>query len=482
MKTSSRLIALAAAAILAFFSGSVHAQTIFWTGANGANWSGDGLGGQNWSSTAESPGVATTPVNGNSLRWFGASGNTNQLTSNNDIDNLSVAGISFQGADKAYTLNGNKLTMTGSFTQPGAFSHTINLPLELNNNINIEGSSGENVLTFNGNITETGGNRTVNVQSGTVALNGANSYTGNMILGVSANATVSINTLANITSAQSLGQGALIQLGHTSSNGTIIYNGSAIAATDKGFQIGRSATASTGNGSFINNGIGVVTWNGAQTKATANDQALTFTLGGSNTGDNTWQSAIENNSATGTIGVTKEGAGTLILGGTNLYTGATTVSEGTLLVNGSTAAGSAVSVAANAVIGGDGTINGNLTLANGALFAFDTTDTLDLGGTLTLDASFGVASLRNTSGGAIDWSSIGNATYTLISGASLPTFTTSNITNFGSDSAFDIGGGRSAYFTNGSLALVVIPEPSTWALLSGSLAAFAIFRRRFKRS
>ncbi len=59
---------------------------------------------------------------------------------------------------------------------------------------------------------------------------------------------------------------------------------------------------------------------------------------------------------TGTQGFTKTGDGTLELGGTNLYTGATSIDAGRLLINGSLAAASAVAVKANSTLGGLGTV------------------------------------------------------------------------------------------------------------------------------
>ena len=62
------------------------------------------------------------------------------------------------------------------------------------------------------------------------------------------------------------------------------------------------------------------------------------------------------------------GAGTLTLGGSNTYSGPTTVNAGTLFVNGSITAASTVSVAAGAKLGGSGTIGGSVTIStNGNL-------------------------------------------------------------------------------------------------------------------
>lgn len=59
----------------------------------------------------------------------------------------------------------------------------------------------------------------------------------------------------------------------------------------------------------------------------------------------------------------------------------------------------------------------------------------------------------------------------------MQTFGTVDIDNFGFANAFGVGSsGREAYFTNGSLAIVVIPEPS--AALLGGLGLLALLRRR----
>ena len=119
----------------------------------------------------------------------------------------------------------------------------------------------------------------------------------------------------------------------------------------------------------------------------------------------------------GQNGITKTGAGTVVLGGLNTYAGPTAVNAGTLLVTGSTG-GAAVTVA-NATLGGTGTVGpllvnaggqispglsgpatlaaGATTLAGGSSYAFQISDAsgvagsgwdlLDIGGGLTVEAT-----------------------------------------------------------------------------------------------
>ncbi len=72
---------------------------------------------------------------------------------------------------------------------------------------------------------------------------------------------------------------------------------------------------------------------------------------------------------TGTAGAKKFGKGTVVLSGVNTYTGITTVSAGSLMVAGSVAAGSAVTVLTGASLGGNGSVNGTVTIQNGGSVA-----------------------------------------------------------------------------------------------------------------
>ncbi|MFM8292365.1 MAG: autotransporter-associated beta strand repeat-containing protein, partial [Planctomycetia bacterium] len=68
----------------------------------------------------------------------------------------------------------------------------------------------------------------------------------------------------------------------------------------------------------------------------------------------------------GTKGLDKVGDGTLVLSGSNTYSGATNVSAGTLLINGNQASGTgAVTVASGATLGGTGRTGGTVSVASG---------------------------------------------------------------------------------------------------------------------
>ena len=98
----------------------------------------------------------------------------------------------------------------------------------------------------------------------------------------------------------------------------------------------------------------------------------------------------------------KQGAGTLTVTGANTFDAGTTVNGGTLLVNNTTGSGTgsgAVSVSnVGTVLGGNGTIGGDLTVNAGALIApgsaASTAGTLTIGGSTVVIAGNGVAENR----------------------------------------------------------------------------------------
>lgn len=266
----------------------------------------------------------------------------------------------------------------------------------------------------------------------------------------------------------------------TVARGTISLGGNAVNSAGTGtLTIGTNADAFGAgvtffpqgpNGSSITytNPIVVEAGGFRAIKGGGTDHSVTFsnniTLNGNLTVDHTWGAtdrrlALNGNiSGTGGLTITRAGGNTGTtsrLGGTNTYLGSTTVATGaSLVIAGSVT--SDISVASAARIGGDGSTSKDLSLASGALLIFNPTTTFDAAGVVTLDSSFGVASLvAGSQGEAVNWPLVADGTYTLI-GTTASTF--NHIDNFGSGDAFDLGGGRSAYFQNagsGGLQLVV---------------------------
>lgn len=210
----------------------------------------------------------------------------------------------------------------------------------------------------------------------------------------------------------------------------------------------------TGTGTSLMNGSGgihlnhVVSFNVADTTSSAaSDLVVSMIL-------------ANGGSFGGNGGVNKTGSGKMEISGSAIYAGATNITEGELSVTGALGV-TDVTVSSNAILSGSGTIGGTVNFASAGKLDV-TSGTLTVTGNVSFD-DFGFDDVIG-----FDPYTAANGTYTLIEGSSID-FT--NVENFGEGNALDLGSGRSAWFTDGSLAAVVIPEPSAslLALLSCSL-------------
>lgn len=360
--------------------------------------------------------------------------------------------------DQSLTIQTGTMALNGNLTV-----QNISTSVAGNNIINITrdvtGNEDLIVKTYN-NIATSG----ANFSQGRVQLSGNNTaWAGDLVVA---------EGTAQVAGQNALGTGSII-IGETGNafgaglalNTTTVNYSNNITVTSGGLRVIKNNTGTSGNNTLS----GSVTLNGNLTvdhNLLNNGQTLTLSGNMSGAGGLTVTRSIANNGSA------------VVLSGTNTYGGPTTVTTGTLILEGSVT--SNVSVDGASRFGGNGSVAGNLTLASNALFVFTLGSTLDVSGTVTVDAAtFGVGSLINADGSAIDWSLVANGAYTLI-GSTTTTFSALNIQNFGlANAAINIGGsGKDAYFSNGSLQLNVIPEPSTWALLALGLTTLVVFRRR----
>jgi autotransporter-associated beta strand protein len=179
-----------------------------------------------------------------------------------------------------------------------------------------------------------------------------------------------------------------------------------------------------------------------------------------------------NGAVSGTGALSQTGSGTLVLNGINTYVGGTSVVAGTLQVGDATHATASlagdVNVDAGAVLGGYGTVTGNVSVASGAHLAPGSGSafgTLTVGGNLSLDQgseldfAFGAPGANFTTAGMGDSVNVGgNLT---LNGTAL---NVSDAGGFGPGlyNLFSYGGTLTQ--TNGGITLGTVPAGDTLAI------------------
>ncbi len=193
---------------------------------------------------------------------------------------------------------------------------------------------------------------------------------------------------------------------------------------------------------------------------------------GKNAGSDENALTIKGSLVASTIRVGAEGneGNTLIVEG-SLNATNTFISSGNRLENNGTMT-TTLTLGQGAVMAGSGTLIGSLAFEEGALFELSLSAPLTVTGAISFGEGFGIANILGLD------STTAFGTYILIAGTEV-NFSHLGLANWGAANAYNLGNGKYAYFKQGSLQVEVIPEPSTWALLFGSIAAGAFrYRRR----
>ena len=414
MKQNRTTTALLAA--LVCLTGALQAATYYWDANGTAAGFGTALTGD-WNSSAfwstSSDGTATPilwPGTGNNDVIFSAvdCSSVSTVSVQNVLGPSAVNSVTIKAAAQTVKLSGQTSGRFLTMTNAASFNvENGTAAVDLDLAVNVAGSAG---------LVKTG--------AGTMRLyNSVNSYTGTTRI-QQGTLTIGLNFAIPDSSA------------------VVIDSGAALRLDDGG---GRQETVGSiaGAGSLFLKG------------PVANAQALTS--GGDNSSTE-FSGVISSANATGWF--VKTGNGTLTLSGDNTYAQETRVDAGGLLINANqSAATGLVTIAANAALGGNGTVGGNIVFSSGGKFMFSTNGTLTVpsGKTVTF-ADFGADDIARLS------SAVADGTYTLIIGD----VSLANVSNIGKENAYSLGGSSIAYFENnaGRLDLTVVSRTPSLILIT----------------
>jgi autotransporter-associated beta strand protein len=356
---------------------------------------------------------------------------------------------------------------TGGGTNPTQeFSGTIAMNA---NNLNVM-PTGSNSMTFSnvvsgsGNITKIGT---------TLILSGANTFTGKMTVATGTLSVGSLNSVVGGSASSNLGApvtvaNGTIDLG-TTGTATLLYTGAG-ETTDRVLNL-----AGTSGVTLNQSGTGLLNFTSDLTGTGSGNKTLTLT--GSTDGIGRLGGAVVN--SLGTTTITKTGTGTWILAGTNTNTGQTNVNGGTLLINGVTGSGNVI-VSSGGTLGGTGTVTSSVTVnAGGFLAPGASIESLDIGGNATINGTL-LIELDGTGAGSSDLLAVNgtlniiNATvdFTQLAAVNDPVYV---FATYGSLTGTEFAAVNNlptnyvidyAYNSSNQIALVLIPEPGSLALLA----------------
>ncbi len=434
---------------------TVSAATFSWDGVGtpnnlwttGTNWVGDAAP----ASANTTDIVFTTPATGGLTTGIGVATTVRSITFTSGVtgdDNRirldNIGGGSNQGRALTFAADsGNaSITVAAGATAPITLGPTNFGSMTLGSDLDIV-HNGSGTLLFSRSISGAGRSLT-KTGSGTMVLGVAMTYTGTTSVN---GGTLELGARLASGSSLSIGGGSFDMKGSSQTTKALaafaITSGSIFSST-----VSSTLTAATYSlsGGTVGGGIGPFALG-----------AGTMTVSGSTT--------LNAPAAAGVININ---SGTLTLGSSGSFTGATAaiaVASGASL-DAVTPGG--FSLVSGQTLGGAGTIVGDLLFGSGSKIAFSTSNTLTISsGTASFAAGFGIDDLVG-----LDGNTVAENTYTLLAGTVDPL----NLDNVGFANRVSIGGGKEAYFAAGSLQVLVVPEPALGGI-AACLAAAGLARR-----
>lgn len=319
------------------------------------------------SSIGQSSSAAANLVigSGATLRYTGTGDSTDRLftlsTGSSVIESSGTGAIVFSN--------------TGSAAYAGSGNRTLGLGGS-NTGLNIMGGS---IINGAGGITTVAKN-----DGGTWALTGNNTYTGNTVINDGILQIGAGGTTGSVASSSIIVAGGTLAFARTDS----LVLGSTISGAGNVVQQGAGTTALTAANTYTG-GTRIIAGT-----LQLGDGGASGSLLGNVSNDGTF--AFNRSDAytfaglvSGSGGLLQRGSGTTVLTGANGYTGTTTVQNGTLLVNGDqSAATGQATVQSGAVLGGTGTLGGNVNVDSGGALSPGATGAA---GTLTINGSLALA-------------------------------------------------------------------------------------------
>ena len=285
-------------------------------------------------------GLIFTSDAGATLR-LGATGidATTQLSGESAVN---VANIKVEGGSHEWNLFSNTSNAsTSTFSVSSNIELATTLTVVPNRN---SGSGNVGIVNLSGNISESGGIRTLTLRgassnSNTINLTGTSSYTGTTTIQQVA---VTANSLANATVNSALGNSGTVILGNNAAVARLTFqNLSVDGSTDRLLSL--KGTLGTQPYLLANNDADntIAFTNAGNTGDTVGTYTtdLIFALGGTNTGNNTLGQVINDRNATNKTSLRKENPGTWVLTNINTYTGETIVNGGLLRIDNAAALG-----------------------------------------------------------------------------------------------------------------------------------------------